>query len=75
MAREWNVKIQLSDWSICGTWLGDGDIVERLEDFEDDVSVAERADKVRIKPMIQIVEKKPLLKGYKSTTQKVRVAR
>lgn len=48
------------------------DIVQRFEDFEDDVFVAERAGIVRIKSMIQITEEDPSEKDTKFTTQKVK---
>lgn len=48
------------------------DIVQRFEDFEDDVLVAERAGIVRIKSMIQITEEDPSEKDTKFTTQKVK---
>lgn len=48
------------------------DIVQRFEDFEDDVFVAERAGIVRIKSMIQITEEDPSKKDTKFTTQKVK---
>lgn len=52
--------------------INDDDIVQRFEEFEDDVFVAERAGKVRIKSMIQITEEDPSEKDTKFTTQKVK---
>jgi len=49
------------------------DIVKRLKDFEDDASVAERSDKIKIvKPMTQTKKEDPSKKDTKFTTQKVK---
>ena len=49
-----------------------GDIEERLNDFEDNTSVAEKSNKSRVKPTLQIKKEDPPKKDIKLTTQKVK---
>ena len=48
------------------------DIEERLKDFEDNTSVAEKSDKSRAKPTLQIKKEDSPKKDTKLTTQKVK---
>ena len=53
--------------------IDEDDIVKRLKDFEDDASVAERSNKIKIvKPMTQTKKEDPSKKDTKFTTQKVK---